>query len=151
MASLPLILPAVSIARVIAGLMWQPEMGPIEYTSASTVRPKAKDIPINPICCPAMTALPQPITTRAAVPRSSARYFLQSFNAFILLFSLGLGLRLNSPCLYPRSVPEKEYYSGFPVISISKGVIIKDGCNNITLFLKCQGFNTKYPIKAIFV
>jgi hypothetical protein len=72
---------------VIAGLIWQPEIGPIAYAIATTASPKANAIPNIPIpggafsstavgmVVPLTTAAPQPNNTKAKVPMSSAKYF----------------------------------------------------------------------------
>src|SRR6476469_4846300 len=57
---------------VTAGLMWQPETGPMAYAIASSERPNASAIPRLPILSPAMTAAPTPPKTSTNVPRHSA-------------------------------------------------------------------------------
>ena len=74
----------------IAGLMWHPETPPMEYTIASTDRPKANDMPTESMptklreSLPASTALPQPMNTSTNVPMSSATYFFATIASLIL-------------------------------------------------------------------
>src|SRR5262249_32017618 len=74
--------PAATIDTVTAGLMWQPEIGPIAYAIAVTARPKAKALGRRPpgaaLTQPPIATDPQPISTRTAVPIASARYFLSA-------------------------------------------------------------------------
>src|SRR5215472_12566450 len=86
MASSVLIRSAAHIAAVTAGLMWQPETGPIAYAIAITVSPNASAtgrIPTgNAVPNPPTETAPQPTRTSVAVPRSShnsllsLRYFI---------------------------------------------------------------------------
>jgi len=74
-ASTDLIFPLIHIANVIAGLIWQPEMGHIAYTIVRTAKPKAREIPRYQTSHPAITAEPQPTNTNTKVPNHSAKYF----------------------------------------------------------------------------
>src|ERR1700744_6254483 len=67
--------PAVKTPRLTAGLIWQPETGPMPYAAAISPKPKANAIPKTPTLSPATTAVPQPKSTRMKVPINSARYF----------------------------------------------------------------------------
>src|ERR1700742_1369792 len=67
--------PAVKTPRLTAGLIWQPETGPMPYAAAISPKPKANAIPKTPTLSPATTAVPQPKSTRMNVPINSARYF----------------------------------------------------------------------------
>src|SRR6185503_2508964 len=67
--------PAAQTPRLTAGLMWQPEMGPIPYAAPIRAKPKAIAMPRMPTLSPATTAVPQPKNTRMKVPTSSAKYF----------------------------------------------------------------------------
>src|SRR5277367_3899247 len=84
--------------RVTAGLMWQPEMGPMAYTRATNTKPKARAVvttpaamlPVSPMCSPTLTWVPKSLkpkdsvatptatTTSTSVPRNSATSFLGS-------------------------------------------------------------------------
>src|SRR3954464_9150084 len=71
--------PADTIATVTAGLMWQPEIGPIPYAIMVTASPNEKAIPristkVRPSTLP-VAAAPQPTSTSTAVPSASAAYF----------------------------------------------------------------------------
>ena len=81
-ASFPLILPLRYTPRVMAGLIWHPEMPPIVYAMATTASPNASATPKVPVPAPTVpatlpekTALPQPMSTRTIVPVISAKYF----------------------------------------------------------------------------
>ena len=70
------------MARVMAGLMWHPEMLPMVYAMATTERPNANATPKVPVPAPTVwaippenTALPHPMSTRIMVPIISAKYF----------------------------------------------------------------------------
>ena len=81
--SLTFIRPAVNTPRLTAGLMWQPEIGPMPYAIAISAKPKAKAMPSTPMplgwpILPAITAAPQPKNTRVKVPMNSAKYFRMS-------------------------------------------------------------------------
>ena len=77
----------------MAGLMWHPLMRPKVYTMAMTEMPKAnamprvpKELPVRP----AMTALPQPMSTKIMVPMSSAVYFaigVGVVSSFVIYFA----------------------------------------------------------------
>jgi hypothetical protein len=71
-ASRVLIRPEDRSPTVTAGLMWQPETGPMAYAMARSDRPKANATPSGPITFPAMTAEPTPPNTRTNVPTASA-------------------------------------------------------------------------------
>src|SRR5450755_1099749 len=68
---------------VTAGLTWQPDTGPIRYTSDSSVRPKASAVVTTPAATLAPSnlkpnmrvATPTAKNTRIAVPRNSAANF----------------------------------------------------------------------------
>src|SRR5262245_43665440 len=80
---------------VTAGFRWQPEMWPIPYAIVSTVKPKAKATPRNPIPrfgnAAASTALPQPPNTNQKVPMSSAS----------ARFAIGMSASFRSGCSAP--------------------------------------------------
>ena len=69
---------------VTAGLTWLPDIGPIMYTRASSVRPNASAVATTPAAtlAPAnlkpniSVATPTAKNTRIAVPRNSAAIFL---------------------------------------------------------------------------
>src|SRR6476646_8485312 len=71
---------------VTAGLMWQPEILPIEYTIATTASPKAVEMasssapvkgapPVPPRATNSPGTAPAPTNTSTAVPRASAPSF----------------------------------------------------------------------------
>src|SRR5450759_559814 len=68
--------PPTQSPTVTAGLKWPPETWPKAYAMVSTVRPKARATPSNPIPTSgnlaASTALPQPPSTNQNVPTNSA-------------------------------------------------------------------------------
>ena len=75
--------PASRAPIVTAGLTWQPDTGPIRYTSESSVRPNASAVATTPAATlpPAnlkpniSVATPTAKNTRIAVPRNSAANF----------------------------------------------------------------------------
>src|ERR1700691_4624715 len=81
-ASLALIFLARNTPRVTAGFTWQPEIGPMVYTMASSERPKAAATPAKPIWLPARTALPTPPKTRTNVPTNSAKYLFMDASSY---------------------------------------------------------------------
>src|SRR5450759_2028156 len=68
--------PPTQSPTVTAGLKWPPETWPKAYAMVSTVRPKARETPSNPMPTSgnlaASTALPQPPSTNQNVPTNSA-------------------------------------------------------------------------------
>ncbi len=76
--------PVRKAPTVTAGLTWLPEIGPIMYTSASSVRPNASAVATTPAAtlAPAnlkpniSVATPTAKNTRIAVPRNSTAIFL---------------------------------------------------------------------------
>src|SRR5208282_553391 len=63
--------------KLIAGFKWQPEMCPMANAMVSTVKPKARATPTNPMPSvgkpAASTAAPHPPKTSQKVPKNSAR------------------------------------------------------------------------------
>src|SRR5579863_388916 len=80
--SLTDIRPAANMPRLTAGLMWQPEMGPMLYAAPISANPKAKAMPTTPTLSPATTAVPQPNNTRMNVPTNSAKYLFMGTAPF---------------------------------------------------------------------
>src|SRR5260370_4320782 len=80
MASFAPIFFASRTPSVTAGLMWQPDMGPMAYAIASSAKPNASATPKNPMWLPARTALPTPPNTNTKVPTNSAEYLFISFS-----------------------------------------------------------------------
>src|SRR6476620_11871794 len=66
-----------TIPRVTAGLIWQPEIGPIANAMANRESPNAMATPTLPTFPPAMTAVVNPAKTRTNVPNNSAAYFMR--------------------------------------------------------------------------
>src|SRR6185437_3715723 len=66
-----------SIPIVTAGLMWQPEIGPMANAMASRESPNARATPTLPTFPPAITAVVNPANTRTNVPNNSAAYFMR--------------------------------------------------------------------------
>jgi hypothetical protein len=71
-ACLPSIFLATSMARVTAGLMWQPDTGPITYAMISSEKPNARDTPRGLPRCRERPGWPN------RVRRSSTRWFRKS-------------------------------------------------------------------------
>src|SRR6516164_1030806 len=75
--------PASRAPAVTAGLTWLPDIGPIRYTSASSVRPNASAVATTPAATlppsnlnPNISvAAPTARNTRTAVPRNSTANF----------------------------------------------------------------------------
>ena len=70
--------PSSNCPSVTAGFTWHPEIGPIVYTSSSSVRPNARATKPPPILLPEKTAVPTPPRTSTKVPIASATYFFTS-------------------------------------------------------------------------
>src|SRR6476469_3552229 len=66
-----------TIPRVTAGLIWQPEIGPMANAMANRESPNAMATPTLPTFPPAMTAVVKPAKTRTNVPNNSAAYFMR--------------------------------------------------------------------------
>ncbi len=82
MASFPFMRPARYTPKVMAGLIWHPDIPPMAYAIATTDRPKAKATPSvptpsphEPATSPVNMALPHPMITSTMVPINSAKYF----------------------------------------------------------------------------
>src|SRR6476646_12297086 len=66
-----------NIPRVTAGLIWQPEIGPMAKAMANRESPNAMATPTLPTFPPAITAVVNPAKTRTNVPNNSAAYFMR--------------------------------------------------------------------------
>src|SRR5947209_16174001 len=66
-----------NIPRVTAGLIWQPEIGPMANAMANSESPNAMATPTLPTLPPAITAVVNPAKTRTNVPNNSAAYFMR--------------------------------------------------------------------------
>jgi hypothetical protein len=80
--SFEFIRPLRKTPRVIAGLIWQPEIPPIAYAMATTERPKAIAVPTtDAVSTPQfrLTAAPHPKNVSTNVPTISAKYFFITF------------------------------------------------------------------------
>src|SRR5450755_707693 len=90
--------PATARPTVTAGLMWQPEIGPIAYAIATSAKPNASEMPSGPSACPSNTAEPTPTNTSTNVPTSSAKYrFIPSSEGFDVAMPVDCGTEQACP------------------------------------------------------